>query len=120
MKISNFSLVEKNVKLEPNVAISRNKLSVSIHRENEMPKALIEDQLPCAIKVSIKIENEEKIKLMTASVTYFIIASEIIKYNCEETADEIFSHLRFLFVEKINELVKDVNLPPIPPERFNV
>ena len=112
MKIINFDLKEKFVKLEGQNNLKS--LAVEIKRNNFMPVKLEEEKLSCVIELNIVISNENKQKALEAKVAYFILATEIRDYSQNKTADELFEKLVYVFFEEISNLLKAVKFPPIP------
>lgn len=112
MKILSISLKEKSVKVEKVTNFST--LSAEIKRNNLMPITLDNNTLNCIIELEVTIKNEKKENLLISKIAYIVSVKEISNYEQSNTADEIFEKLYYMYCDAINNLLKDVNFPPIP------
>ncbi len=112
MKIISISLKEKSVKIEK--VTNFNTLTAEIKRNNLMPITLDNDTLNCIIELDVTIKNEKKENLLISKIAYIVSVKDISNYEQNNTADEIFEKLYYMYYDTINNLLQEVNFPPIP------
>lgn len=116
MKIDNFILKEKSIMRENLAVIPQMKLD--FRRMNFMPPSAA-DKFSCVIEVNLIISDANQNGIASARIAFFIFATlEDEPYEQNAVADKLFEMLKTVYWEKVNLLLKETNLPPVPLKNF--
>ncbi len=114
MKIIRTILKEKHITV--NQFAPTHKMNVNMNRLNLMPETPNGNNLQCELRLNANVLDEYQQTLATLNVSYLIIAvmDQDDVYSQNECANRIFSVLQSMYINSVNELLRETPFPPLP------
>lgn len=114
MVIHTAILKEKNIVIHQ--FFPAPKMQIKMDRNNLMPKAPINDNIQCELKLKIAIVDEKSKELAVLNLNYIIIATidDVDNYEQNNCADRLIKALHPMYITEANSLLRESPFPPIP------
>lgn len=114
MFLSNILLKEKHITV--NEPVPAQKMRIEMERSNAMPSEVKGEILNCVISLNVILKDESNRNVVEIKVSYLIIVKLEEAYS-KELADRIFTVLNSVYIQSVNDLLREASYPPIP---FNI